>query len=86
MFKFFWGKGSHQSAERLKIQKELFQFQKVISIKILLVAGLSLSCVIINGIYFQTAQHGFPSKPTSLAWDPVLRLLCIGTRTGAIKM
>lgn len=61
MFKFFWGKGSHQSAERLKIQKELFQFQK-------------------------TAQHGFPSKPTSLAWDPVLRLLCVATRTGAIKI
>nr|CAH0108278.1 unnamed protein product [Daphnia galeata] len=61
MFKFFWGKGSHQSAERLKIQKELFQFQK-------------------------TAQHGFPSKPTALAWDPVLRLLCIGTRTGALKI
>ncbi|XP_046447749.1 lethal(2) giant larvae protein homolog 1-like isoform X2 [Daphnia pulex] len=61
MFKFFWGKGAHQSAERLKIQKELFQFQK-------------------------TAQHGFPSKPTSLAWDPVLRLLCLGTRTGALKI
>nr|CAG4649071.1 EOG090X00I4 [Scapholeberis mucronata] len=61
MFKFFWGKGSHQSAERLKIQKELFQFQK-------------------------TVQHGFPSKPISLAWDPLLRLLCIGTKTGAIKV
>nr|CAG4641438.1 EOG090X00I4 [Eurycercus lamellatus] len=61
MFKFFWGKGSQQSADRLKIQKELFQFQK-------------------------TIQHGFPSKPTALAWDPVLRLLCIGTKAGAIKI
>ena len=29
MFKFFWGKGAQQSAERLKTQKNLFQFQKV---------------------------------------------------------
>ena len=29
MLKFFWGKGSQQSAERLKIQKDLFQFRKV---------------------------------------------------------
>nr|CAG4643000.1 EOG090X00I4 [Ilyocryptus agilis] len=61
MFKFFWGKGTQHSAERLKIQKELFQFQK-------------------------TIQHGFPSKPTALAWDPILRLVCIGTKAGAIKI
>nr|CAG4646018.1 EOG090X00I4 [Macrothrix elegans] len=61
MFKFFWGKGSQQSVERLKIQKDLFQFQK-------------------------TIQHGFPSKPAAVSWDPVLRLLCIGTKTGAVKL
>lgn len=61
MLKFFWGKGSQQSAERLKIQKDLFQFRK-------------------------TVQHGFPSKPSAIAWDPVLRLLCIGNKTGAIKI
>nr|CAG4649920.1 EOG090X00I4 [Sida crystallina] len=61
MFKFFWGKGSQHSAERLQIQKELFQFQK-------------------------TIQHGFPSKPSALAWDPVLRLLAIATKGGAIKV
>jgi len=61
MFKFFWGKGSQHSAERLQIQKELFQFRK-------------------------TIQHGFPSKPSALAWDPVLRLLAIGTKSGAIKI
>jgi len=61
MLKFFWGKGSQQSAERLKIQKDLFQFRK-------------------------TVQHGFPSKPSAMAWDPVLRLLCIGNKTGAIKI
>ena len=33
MFKFFWGKGSQHSAERLQIQKELFQFQKVFTVE-----------------------------------------------------
>ncbi|RZF47818.1 hypothetical protein LSTR_LSTR013143 [Laodelphax striatellus] len=34
----------------------------------------------------KTIQHGFPNKPTCLAWDPVLRLMAIGTATGAIKV
>ncbi|XP_076275605.1 LLGL domain-containing protein l(2)gl isoform X3 [Rhynchophorus ferrugineus] len=33
-----------------------------------------------------TLQHGFPHKPSALAWDPSLRLICIGTATGAIKV
>lgn len=36
--------------------------------------------------YSRTAQHGFPHKPTALAWDPQLRLLGIGTATGAVKV
>ncbi|XP_050298869.1 lethal(2) giant larvae protein homolog 1 [Anthonomus grandis grandis] len=60
MFKFIKGK-PHQSAERHKIQKELF-------------------------CYRRTLQHGFPHKPSAMGWDPVLRLLCIGTSTGAIKV
>ncbi|XP_074039294.1 LLGL domain-containing protein l(2)gl isoform X1 [Leptinotarsa decemlineata] len=36
--------------------------------------------------YRRTLQHGFPHKPTALAWDPSLRLICIGTATGAIKV
>lgn len=35
---------------------------------------------------FQTVQHGFPNKPTALAWDPSLRLMIIGTASGAIKV
>nr|CAG4638231.1 EOG090X00I4 [Cyclestheria hislopi] len=61
MLKFIRGKGSHPSAERLQIQKELFQFQK-------------------------TVQHGFPSKPSALAWDSHLRLLSIATKTGIVKV
>nr|CAD7427944.1 unnamed protein product [Timema monikensis] len=37
-------------------------------------------------LLFQTVQHGFPNKPTALAWDPALRLLALGTATGAIKI
>lgn len=36
--------------------------------------------------FFQTLQHGFPNKPTALAWDPSLRLLGVGTASGAIKV
>lgn len=39
-----------------------------------------------NFVLFQTVQHGFPNKPTCLAWDPVLRLMAIGTVSGAIKV
>ncbi|XP_057666657.1 lethal(2) giant larvae protein isoform X2 [Diorhabda carinulata] len=61
MFKFIKAKGPHQTAERQKLQKELF-------------------------CYRRTLQHGFPHKPTSIAWDSSLRLICIGTSTGAIKV
>ncbi|CAG9865318.1 unnamed protein product [Phyllotreta striolata] len=61
MFKFIKAKGPHQTAERQKLQKELFSYRR-------------------------TLQHGFPHKPTALAWDPSLRLICIGTATGAIKV
>nr|XP_012319329.1 syntaxin-binding protein 5-like isoform X2 [Aotus nancymaae]XP_012319330.1 syntaxin-binding protein 5-like isoform X2 [Aotus nancymaae] len=39
--------------------------------------------------YFQickTVRHGFPHQPTALAFDPVQKILAIGTRTGAIRM
>ncbi|XP_022916419.1 lethal(2) giant larvae protein isoform X2 [Onthophagus taurus] len=61
MFKFIKAKGPHQTAERQKLQKELFSYRR-------------------------TLQHGFPHKPTAIAWDPTLRLICIGTSTGAIKV
>ncbi|XP_014234240.1 lethal(2) giant larvae protein homolog 1 isoform X2 [Trichogramma pretiosum] len=34
----------------------------------------------------KTVQHGFPNKPTAIAWDPSLRLMIIGTASGAIKV
>lgn len=34
----------------------------------------------------QTVHHGFPNKPTALAWDPELRLLAIATASGALKV
>ncbi|XP_018324100.2 uncharacterized protein LOC108736234 [Agrilus planipennis] len=61
MFKFIRAKGPQATAERQKLQKELFSYRR-------------------------TLQHGFPNKPTALAWDPTLRLLGIGTATGAIKV
>lgn len=34
----------------------------------------------------KTVQHGFPHKPTAVAYDPVQRLMAIGTQTGALKV
>ncbi|CAB4066457.1 LLGL [Lepeophtheirus salmonis] len=34
----------------------------------------------------KTIHHGFPHKPTSLAWDPELKLLAIGTKKGDIRV
>ncbi|XP_076170885.1 LLGL domain-containing protein l(2)gl isoform X6 [Ptiloglossa arizonensis] len=61
MLKFIRGKGQQPTAERQKLQKDLFAFRK-------------------------TVQHGFPNKPTALAWDPSLRVMIIGTASGAIKV
>lgn len=61
MLKFIRGKGQQPSAERQKLQKELFAFRK-------------------------TAQHGFPHKPSAIAFDPQLKLMAIGTNSGVIKV
>ena len=34
----------------------------------------------------KTVQHGFPHKPTAVAFDPVQKLMAIGTQTGALKV
>lgn len=31
-------------------------------------------------------EHGFPNQPSALAFDPELRIMAIGTRSGAVKM
>lgn len=46
----------------------------------------SSASLIIRFYSLQTVQHGFPNKPTALAWDPSLRLMIIGTASGAIKV
>jgi len=61
MLKFIWGKGHGPSTERLKLQKELFGFNKSVT-------------------------HGFPNKPSSVGWDPELKLLAVGTKTGALRL
>ncbi|XP_050540876.1 lethal(2) giant larvae protein isoform X2 [Daktulosphaira vitifoliae] len=61
MLKFIRGKGQQPSAERQKVQKDLFAFRR-------------------------TLQYGFPNKPTAIAWDPLLRIMAIGTSTGSVKV
>lgn len=34
----------------------------------------------------KTVEHGFPNQPSALAFDPELRIMAIGTRTGAVKI
>ena len=34
----------------------------------------------------QCADHGFPSKPSAMAYDPKLKLVAIGTKSGVVKM
>ncbi|KAF9421001.1 hypothetical protein HW555_002984, partial [Spodoptera exigua] len=33
-----------------------------------------------------TVQHGFPHRASALAWDPLLRVVALGTATGALKV
>ena len=61
MLKFIWGRGQGPTAERLKLQKELFNFSRNIT-------------------------YGFPHKPSCLGWDPELRLLAVGTKTGQVRV
>lgn len=35
---------------------------------------------------FQTFRHGFPHQPTAVAFDPIQRLLAIGTKSGSLRM
>uniref|UniRef100_A0A670JSU9 LLGL scribble cell polarity complex component 2 n=1 Tax=Podarcis muralis TaxID=64176 RepID=A0A670JSU9_PODMU len=34
----------------------------------------------------KTVEHGFPNQPSSLAFDPKLRIMAIGTKSGAVKI
>ncbi|KAK4337043.1 hypothetical protein RND71_043391 [Anisodus tanguticus] len=61
MMKFIRSRGAHVNAERLKLQKELFE-------------------------YNQTIYHGFPHRPSALAYDKKLNLLAIGTKEGDLRI
>ena len=61
MMKFIRSRGTHVNAERIKLQKELFQFN-------------------------QTLLHGFPHRPSALAYDRKLNLIAIGTREGSLRV
>uniref|UniRef100_A0A8C0IGW5 Syntaxin-binding protein 5-like n=1 Tax=Bubo bubo TaxID=30461 RepID=A0A8C0IGW5_BUBBB len=40
----------------------------------------SLLCI------YETVRHGFPYQPSALAFDPVQKILAIGTQTGALRL
>ncbi|KAF3428400.1 hypothetical protein E2986_11642 [Frieseomelitta varia] len=39
-----------------------------------------------DGSFFLTFRHGFPHQPTAVAFDPVQRLLAIGTKSGSLRI
>lgn len=43
-------------------------------------------CLVDTPASLQTVEHGFPNQPSALAFDPELRIMAIGTRSGAVKM
>ncbi|XP_029685089.1 syntaxin-binding protein 5 isoform X5 [Takifugu rubripes] len=34
----------------------------------------------------KTVRHGFPNQPSSMAFDPVQKILAVGTQTGALRL
>lgn len=45
---------------------------------------LTLLCVFF--FILQTVRHGFPYQPTALAFDPVQKILAVGSRSGGVRM
>uniref|UniRef100_A0A6Q2ZR60 Syntaxin-binding protein 5-like n=1 Tax=Esox lucius TaxID=8010 RepID=A0A6Q2ZR60_ESOLU len=41
---------------------------------------------VVLSFVLQTVRHGFPYQPTCLAFDPVQKILAIGSRTGGIRI
>lgn len=37
-------------------------------------------------LFLQTVRHGFPYQPSSMAFDPVQKILAVGTQTGALRL
>ncbi|VDP86849.1 unnamed protein product [Echinostoma caproni] len=40
----------------------------------------------LKGENFQIAIHGFPHQPTCMAFDPIQKIVAIGTKTGIIRI
>jgi len=36
--------------------------------------------------FVQCSEHGFPQKPSALAYDAMLSLLAVGTENGDVRM
>ncbi|VDQ03189.1 unnamed protein product [Trichobilharzia regenti] len=36
--------------------------------------------------HFQISSHGFPYQPTCIAFDPVQRIIAVGTKSGCIRI
>ncbi|XP_016150551.1 syntaxin-binding protein 5-like [Sinocyclocheilus grahami] len=34
----------------------------------------------------KTVRHGFPFQPSSMAFDPVQKILAVGTQSGALRL
>uniref|UniRef100_A0A8C5HUB7 Syntaxin-binding protein 5-like n=1 Tax=Gouania willdenowi TaxID=441366 RepID=A0A8C5HUB7_GOUWI len=47
---------------------------------------LSIDSINPSSLSLQTVRHGFPYQPTALAFDPVQKLLAIGSRSGGIRI
>uniref|UniRef100_A0A8C5I848 Syntaxin-binding protein 5-like n=1 Tax=Gouania willdenowi TaxID=441366 RepID=A0A8C5I848_GOUWI len=37
-------------------------------------------------LFLQTVRHGFPYQPSSMAFDPVQKILAVGTQSGALRL
>lgn len=42
--------------------------------------------ITVRMLFFQCVEHGFPHKPSAITHDPKLKLLAIGTKTGAVRV
>lgn len=82
MFKFKLGhKQLEDNEARRRLQKELFGLNKV-CIQFCILYFLTY----LNYLYFKVCVRGFPSRPSTLAYDSQLKLIAIGTHAGEIRM
>lgn len=47
---------------------------------------LTASFLPFSRLLSQTVRHGFPYQPSSMAFDPVQKILAIGTQSGALRL